>query len=243
MEPFPRARRMPASEVDVADLELDRLRRAQPAGVHRLQQRAVAQRRRLGAARLAQQLGDLVARQHLRQLAAGLRGAQVGRRVGAERADAPQVPVEGAQAGDLALQRRGRGGRASLPAAGELVREGGQVGVRDVQRIVLRAREPLAVLQEVGAVGLERVARKAALELEVGEKVEQQVLERLRCGRRSDDGHGPPCFAAEGGDPARRNAPFSRAGGPPASGARSASWNRGSPRSSRPAVRAGAPRS
>ena len=41
------------------------------------------------------------------------------------------------------------------------------------------AAQPLAELQQVGAVGLERVARQAALELEVGEEVEQQVLERL----------------------------------------------------------------
>ena len=36
-----------------------------------------------------------------------------------------------------------------------------------------------AVLQQVRAVGLERVAREPALELEVGEEVEQEVLERL----------------------------------------------------------------
>ena len=103
MEPLPRARRMPALEVDVAGLEPDRLRRPQPAGVHQLQQRAVAQRGRLGPARRLEQLGDLVAREDLRQLAALLGGAQVHGRVVGDQVLPAQVAVEGAQAGDLAL--------------------------------------------------------------------------------------------------------------------------------------------
>ena len=37
--------------------------------------------------------------------------------------------------------------------------------------------EVLAVLEQVGAVGVERVAREAALQLQVGEEVEDQALE------------------------------------------------------------------
>jgi hypothetical protein len=55
------------------------------------------------------------------------------------------------------------------------------------------------VLEQVGAVGLERVARQAALELEVGEEIEQQVLERARCDGLGDRGD-TDCFA-------RRSAP------------------------------------
>ena len=58
--------------------------------------------------------------------------------------------------------------------------ESAQLGVSDRERIVAAAPQPVAELQQVGAVGLERVARQAALELEVGEEVEQQVLERVR---------------------------------------------------------------
>ena len=38
-------------------------------------------------------------------------------------------------------------------------------------------REELAELEQVGAVGVERVAGEAALELEVGEEVEDEALE------------------------------------------------------------------
>jgi hypothetical protein len=93
-------------EVDVADLEPDRLRRAEPAGVHELEQRAVSQRRRLGAARRLQQPRDLVAREDLGQPPTLFGRAQVGGRVVGDEVLAAQVAVERAQAGDLALQRR-----------------------------------------------------------------------------------------------------------------------------------------
>ena len=44
------------------------------------------------------------------------------------------------------------------------------------------AARPLQVgaqLEQVGAIGLERVAREPPLELQIGEEVEHEVLERL----------------------------------------------------------------
>ncbi len=76
------------------------------------------------------------------------------------------------------------------------------------QRVDVMGREVLAVLVQVGAVGVERVAREAALQLQVGEEVEDEPLEaglgadRGRCG----DWHGggvlpaaPSTLAAQGG--------------------------------------------
>ncbi len=164
-------------EVDVGRLEVDRLRGAQAAGVHQLEQRAVAQGGGLGAAGLVEQLGDLVAAEHVRQAAALLGRAQVGGRVGLEDVLAAQVAIERAQAGDLALERRRRDRRLLAVARGEAGDEARQVGVRDRERVA--AVQVVAELEQVAAVGLERVARQAALELEVGEEVQDEVLERL----------------------------------------------------------------
>src|SRR3954447_25691553 len=105
----------PGLEVDVADLERDRLRRAQPARVHELEQRPVAQGRRVRAARGGEQLRDLAAAQDLRQALALARRAEVGGRVVVDRVLAAQVAVERPQARGLALQRRGRDRRAARP--------------------------------------------------------------------------------------------------------------------------------
>jgi hypothetical protein len=183
-------------EVDVPRLERDRLRRAQAARVHDLEQRAVAQRGRLGAGRLAEELGDLVAREHVRQAAALARRPELRGGVLGQRAGASEVAVEGAQARGLALQRRRGDGRAVVVPGGELGGEGGEVGVGDGERVEPAAAQPGAVLEQVGAIGLERVARQPPLELEVGEEVEQQVLERLRPGRRRRDGHSAEFVAA-----------------------------------------------
>src|SRR5689334_21912389 len=52
------------------------------------------------------------------------------------------------------------------------------------------SRKVRAVLEQVGPVCLERVARQPALELEVREEVEHEVLERLGgSGERFGDGH------------------------------------------------------
>ena len=95
-------------EVDVADAR----GRSPPTRAARTRTSAPAARGR--AARAARcrcgcssSLRDLVAREHVRQPPALLGRAQVGRRVGLEDALAAQVAVERAQAGDLALQRRG----------------------------------------------------------------------------------------------------------------------------------------
>ena len=193
-------------EVHVADLETDRLRRAEPAGVHQLQQRAVAQRGRLGPPRRLQQPGHLVPGENLREAPALLGGTQVDGRVVGDQVLAAQVAVEGPQAGDLALQRRRRDRGAVLPAGRHVGDEVGEVAVRRGQRVGVRALEVRAELKQVGPVGLERVAGEPALELQVGQEVEQQVLERL--GRRRDR-HGGSEFAAAKEPPARCNSPVS----------------------------------
>jgi len=78
---------------------------------------AVAQRGGIGAARRGEQPRDLVASQDLRQALALARRAQVGGGVVLDDVLAPQVPVERAQAGRLALQGR-RGYRRAPVAAG-----------------------------------------------------------------------------------------------------------------------------
>ena len=112
-------------------------------------------------------------------------GRSCGGRVVVEQLLAPQVAVEGAQAGDLALQRRRldrAGGRRRRWRARTRSRRGRRGRAPSGSRP--GALEVRAELQQVGAVGLERVARQAALELEVGEEVEHEVLERLGSGRR-----------------------------------------------------------
>ncbi len=198
----------PCLEVDVADLEAGRLGGAQAAGVHDLQQRAVAQRRRLGAAGLLEQAGDLVAGEDLRELAALARGAQVRGRVvleqrlrgaGGGRRSAGRRPCAAAwRARPAGARRRPPASAATNSASSACVERRGR---RRRVRCEVRAE-----LQQVGAVGLERVARQAALELEVGEEVEHEVLERLE---GSDDGHGA-WFAAGGRAPCRCNAAFRR---------------------------------
>src|SRR3954447_25081592 len=214
-------------EVEVADLEVDRLGGPQTAGVHDLEQRAVAERGRLGARRLGEQLRHLVAREHLRELAGLPRRLQLGGRVVLDQVLAPQMAVEGAQARDLALQRRGLGARLVAAALGELGDELVEPGVVEVEGVAPRALEPVPELQQVGAVGLERVAGEPALELEVGEEVEHEMLIRLDA---VCDGHGE-VFATAGRSACRCNGPFSRRSlGGAARAARSAS---SSPRSRR----------
>ena len=167
----------PRLEVHVAELERDRLGRAQPARVHQLEQCAVAQVARVGTARLLQQLPDLPARQHLRERAATARARDRGRRVGVAHALAPQVPVEGTQAGRLAVDG-GRRRRGAPIARGEPGQEVRQVGGGRRGGVGAVLSEEAAELEQVRAVRLERVARQAALELEVGEEVEHEMLER-----------------------------------------------------------------
>ena len=74
-------------------------------------------------------VADLVAREDLRQPAALLGRAQVDGRVVGDQVLAAQVAVEGAQAGDLALQRRRRDRRAVLSPGRQVGDEVGEVAV------------------------------------------------------------------------------------------------------------------
>ncbi len=82
--------------------------------------------------------------------------------------------------------RRGAGG--PVLAGRQLGEELADVGRAGRQRVDVVGGEVLAVLVQVGAVGVERVAREAALQLQVGEEVEDEALEaglgsdRGRCG-------------------------------------------------------------
>jgi hypothetical protein len=187
-------------QVDVAHVEADGLRGAQAAGVHELEQGAIAQRRGIGPLRRAQQAGDLVAAEDLRQALALARRAQVGRRIAVEHALAAQVAVEGAQARGLALQRGGRHRWAVLAAGRQLAQEGAEVLVVDLGDIDAAAPEERPQLQQVRAIGLQRVAREPALELQVGQEVQHPLAHpavgggSARFGRGqvcSADGHGP----------------------------------------------------
>ena len=164
------------AQVDVADLEADRLRGAQPAGVHRLQQRPVAQDRRLIAARSGEQELDLGVVEDLRQLLRPAWRAERGGGVVGDQLIPPQVLVERAQAGGLAVDGRGRAGRAAV-AGRQVGEEVCDVGRPRLQRVEAVGGEVLPVLEEVGAVGVQGVAGEAALQLQVGEEVEDQALE------------------------------------------------------------------
>ncbi len=120
-------------QVDVGDLQPDRLRGAQPAGVHHLEQRPVAQGRRLVAARGREQLLHLGVVEDLGQLLGPARGAERRGRVVADQLVAAQLLVEGAQAGRLAMDGRGRAGRTDLAGrqlGEELADVGGPRGKR-----------------------------------------------------------------------------------------------------------------
>jgi hypothetical protein len=146
-----------------------------------------------------EQPAHLVAAEDLRQPAALLGGAQLDGRVVRDEVLAAEMAVEGAQARDLALQRGGRRRLAILVAGGEVGDEVREVGVGGDQRVRVGAAQVCSQLLEVRPVGLERVAREAAFELEVGQEVEQEVLERLGRGR---DGHGRQSFGTAADHPA-----------------------------------------
>ena len=91
---------------------------------------------------------------------------------------AAQVLVERAQAGRLAVDRRRRARRALVTVAGrQLGEELGDVERRRVGRADVALGEKAPVLEKVGAIGGEGVVGQPALELEVGEEVEDQRLE------------------------------------------------------------------
>jgi hypothetical protein len=85
------------------------------------------------------------------------------------------------------------GGRRRGAAAGSAERGEEVLDLRPLRpnrRQAVLVQEP-PVLEQVGAIRLERVARQAALELEVGEEIEQQVLKGSLC-----DGLGDRCDTA-----------------------------------------------
>ena len=110
-------------------------------------------------ARLLEQPIDLVPGQHPRQLCPGTRWPQLRGGIGIDDRVATQMPVEGPQTRDLALERRRRRGPAVLAAARQLADERRQVLPIHPERIDPSATEELAELGQVGAVGVERVPR------------------------------------------------------------------------------------
>ena len=175
-------------------------------------------------------------------LRAAPRRAQRGGGIGVEQPVAAQVAVERAQAGALAVDRGRRGGRAvrRRPCASRSRKSATSPGVASSADSLALLQEA-AVLQQVGAVRLERVAGEPALELEIGEEVEHQVLEpRSR----------PPAFRSWPPlrvSPRGAAQPFalqvSGSGTPAARAGRRASSRRGCRGSRRPARRAATPRS
>src|SRR6202042_3260563 len=105
---------------------------------------------------LLEQPADLVAAEDLRQTGPRSGGAQLGGRIAVEDLLAAQVSVEGAQAGDLALERRRRRGGPPGASGRELRDELHQVDALYLERVQLVALEELGELVEVRAVGLER---------------------------------------------------------------------------------------
>ena len=106
-------------DVHVHQLEPDGLRGAQPAGVHQLEQRTVAHGGRLGPARLGEQLLDLAAGQHLRQLARAARRAERGGGI------ACRAARRGGGGGRTSAGRRPSDGRwpAEEPSSGKRLEE------------------------------------------------------------------------------------------------------------------------
>src|SRR5919109_1135501 len=185
-------------QVDVGQLEPDRLRSAEAAGVHQLEQRTVPQRGRLRASRLREQSVDLPASEDVGQLTRAPRRAQRGGGVRIQQAFPAHVAVEGAQAGGLPVDRRRRRRRPLDVAGREFREEIGDVAGPRLERGQVAAREEAAELEQVGPVRLERVAGESALEFEVGEEVEHEVLEALlceglldRCHQRTDSAAAP----------------------------------------------------
>ena len=145
-------------EIDVLEPKVDGLRRAQAARVEELEQRPVALRRRRAPLRRREQLVHLVTAQHVRKPLCLARAAQLGGRVMLDHALATEVAVERAQAGGLALQRRGGDRTAVVMALREHREEAGEVGVACAQHLDVVRRKVGAELEQVAAVGLERVA-------------------------------------------------------------------------------------
>ena len=201
LEPLPRARRTPASRSMSPTSSPIASRGAQAAGVHQLEQRAVAQRGRLGAR--AAPRAAARPRRGVRTcgsfwLLRGARRSAVGSCVD----DRPRAAGGGRRSAGrrpCAAASRARG-RALVGAGGELVEEAGEVGVLGRRARRRRGARNSPNCSRSRAVGLERVARQPALELQVGEEVEHVVLERAWRRSPGCDGHGA-WFAAAAPSP------------------------------------------
>ena len=86
-------------------------------------------------------------------------------------------------------------------AVGQLRDEGGQLRRLDPLGFELVPGEEFAVLQEIGAVGLERIPGETPLELQVGQKVEHELVE-ARGSRESFNGRHNDVFVPAHGPPA-----------------------------------------
>jgi hypothetical protein len=100
-------------------------------------------------ARCREQLGNLVAAEHLRQLLALTRRAQLRGRVMGDDLLAAQVTVERAQARGLALDRCGRDRRALRCAGRELGQKARELGVAERRGVEPVSHEEVSELQEV----------------------------------------------------------------------------------------------
>ena len=125
MEPLPRARSTPCAQVDVADLRSTASEARSPQAYM-----SSSSARSRSAARLGRRAGSASRRatssrrEHLRQLLALARRAQLGGRVVGDDLLAAQVAVERAQAGGLALDRRRARPAGAAAAAGARARTG-----------------------------------------------------------------------------------------------------------------------
>ncbi len=97
----------------------------------------------------------------------------------------------------------------AVGAAGELGDERRQVGLRGLLGAQAAPLQKGAELLQVGAISLERVARKPALELEVGEEIAHQALGRARRRRALRCGH-TGSFAPGASPPRSCNQAFRR---------------------------------
>src|SRR6185312_14489195 len=102
----------------------------------------------------------------------------------------PKMPVEGAQAGRLAVDR-GRGGRVPAAAgAGERREEVRYVRAGGLESSHVALQQEPPVLEQVRAVGLGSAAGQAALERETAAEIEHALLERLKLRAAFERGHG-----------------------------------------------------
>src|SRR5437588_1872040 len=120
------------------------------------------------------------------------------------------MAIEGAQTGDLARKRGRAHGRPLIRSGGEPGEELGDVTVAGGGGLQAPAIEEAPELEQVRAVGLERVPRQSPLQLQIGEKVEDQWADAGRCERQGARSAHALSFAHPPGAPSLCNQAFSR---------------------------------